>query len=208
MKLVRLFVPVFVLTILLGSCDSFFPSESAINTLTLSPTNRFMKVNDTQQFTATATTIGGTTSDVSNSATWSSSNNSVATVSTTGLVTGKSAPSGLGTATITVSSGGVTQTAAITVTNSTLNSIVITPSSPTITTGSTQQLKATGTLADNSTLDITNLVTWASGDTTKATVSSTGLVTGVATTTSSTVAITATANNGSAITGTVNVTVQ
>ena len=205
MKRARLFVPAFVLVFLLGGCDSFFPSENAIDTLTLSPTNRFMKVNDTQQFKATATTVGGTSSDVSSSATWSSSNNTIATVSTTGLVTAKSAGNGVGTATITASSGGLQQTATITVTGSTLNSIAITPTNPTVTVGQTTQLLATGTFADNSTQNVTAFVTWASSDTTKATVSSTGLVTGVAT---GSPTVTATAQTTAAVTSTVTVTVQ
>jgi uncharacterized protein YjdB len=204
MKLARIYIPFCVLVLLLGGCDGFFPSDSALDSITLAPTNRFMKVNDTQQFTATATTVGGTSSDISSTATWTSSNNSVATV-TAGLVTAKSAGTGLGTATITASSGGISKTAVVTVTAAALNSIAITPASPTVTVGATTQLKATGTLADNSTPDVTNFVTWASSDTSKATVSATGLVTGVA---AGTATITATAQTGSAVTNSVSLTVQ
>lgn len=68
-----------------------------------------------------------------------------------------------------------------TVTNGTtasLVSIAVTPNNPTVTIGKTQQLTATGTYSDNSMQDLSTQVTWASSDTTKATVSSTGLVTG------------------------------
>ena len=64
-----------------------------------------------EQLTATANLSGGGTQDVTQSATWSSSNTSIATVSNTGFVTPGSTP---GTVTISASSGG--QTGQITIT--------------------------------------------------------------------------------------------
>lgn len=57
-------------------------------------------------------------------------------------------------------------------------SIAVTPATPTVTT--TQQMIATATMEDGSTRVVTSLVTWASSDATKGTVSAGGLVTGVA----------------------------
>jgi plastocyanin len=63
----------------------------------------------------------------------------------------------------------------------TLRSIAVSPSNPTIGLGGTQQFKATGTLSDNSTEDLTSQVTWASASPAVATITSTGgLATGVA----------------------------
>ena len=70
----------------------------------------------------------------------------------------------------------------ITVTSSTaatLLSIAVTPQSPTLVRGKTQQLTATGTYSDNSTQDLTTQVAWTSSDTTKATISTTGLASGI-----------------------------
>lgn len=62
-----------------------------------------------------------------------------------------------------------------------LNSITITPETPdNLVAGTDQQFTATGTYSDNTSEDITSKVTWASSDTSVATVSETGLVTGVA----------------------------
>src|SRR6266446_6057485 len=74
-----------------------------------------------------------------------------------------------GAATLTVSS------------SATLQSIAVTPASPTVGIGSTVQFTATGTYSDNSTKNITSSVTWASSNPPFATiVATTGLATGVA----------------------------
>jgi trimeric autotransporter adhesin len=64
--------------------------------------------------------------------------------------------------------------------NATLSSITVTPETPSVQAGKTQQMTATGTYSDGSTKTITSTVDWTSSDTSEATVSSTGLVTGVA----------------------------
>lgn len=61
-----------------------------------------------------------------------------------------------------------------------LTTITVTPSSPSISVGGTQQFTATGTYDDDSTSDITSLVTWVSSSTGVATITSGGLATGVA----------------------------
>jgi outer membrane protein assembly factor BamB len=61
-----------------------------------------------------------------------------------------------------------------------LLSIAVTPGNPSIVNGTTVQLAAKGTYSDYSTQDLTNMVIWSSSDNTKATVSTTGLVTSVA----------------------------
>ena len=61
----------------------------------------------------------------------------------------------------------------------------MTPASPSIAVGTTQQFTATGLFSDNSTENITNQVTWASATPSVATISTTGLATALATGTSS-----------------------
>ncbi len=61
----------------------------------------------------------------------------------------------------------------------TLLSIAVTPQVPAIAKGKTQQLTATGAYSDNSSVDVTMRVNWTSSDTAKATVSATGLVSGM-----------------------------
>jgi uncharacterized protein YjdB len=93
--------------------------------------------------------------------------------------------------------------------NPTLTTITIDPPTPSIGQGATQQLTATGTFQDGSTSTLTggtscsgNTVCWSSSDTTTATISTGGLLTGVAQGTA-----TITAASG-AITGTTTATVD
>lgn len=62
----------------------------------------------------------------------------------------------------------------------TLVSIAVTPASPTVTAQRSLQLTATGIYSDSSTQDLTSQVTWTSSNPAKATIDSAGLVTGVA----------------------------
>ena len=106
---------------------------------------------------------------------WESDDTSVATVSTSGLVTAVAR----GTTTITATSGDKSKTASITV-DLPAARIDVDPSSHTLTSvGATKQLTVTVYDANN---DIITgaAVTWESGDTNVATVNSNGLVTAVA----------------------------
>jgi hypothetical protein len=78
-----------------------------------------------------------------------------------------------------------------------LDSIAITPANPGLPKGETQQFTATGTFDGGSTQNLTTKVTWSSGTTTVATISSGGLATAAATGTSK---ITATLSGISATT--------
>jgi hypothetical protein len=84
----------------------------------------------------------------------------------------------------------------------TLTSIAVTPANPAIQTGATQQFTATGTYSNGSTQNITSQVTWASSNTTVATINSSGLATASATGTS-----TISATQGS-VSGNTTLTVQ
>jgi hypothetical protein len=59
----------------------------------------------------------------------------------------------------------------------TLSSIVVTPATPTISTGTTQSFTATGTYSNNSTQNLTSQVAWTSSSTSVATINGAGLAT-------------------------------
>jgi uncharacterized protein YjdB len=175
------------------SCGDFFPSPKAIVAITISPTSGAVKPGATQQFTATGTLGNNQTQDVTGQVNWSSSNAAVATINQAGLASGVA----LGNATIQAKSSNVIATATLTVSN--VTAITITIASTTIITGGTTQ----ATAVDQSSNNITNTVTWTSSDTSVATVSSTGVVSGV-----SIGSANITASLGSITSGAVSVTVD
>ena len=144
-------------------------------------------VKEVINFTASAIFSDNSTGPLPAAAAWVSSNTAVATiVGTTGAATAV-AP---GSTTITVTSGGLTAHATLTVTAATLNAISITPITPSVAVGLTVQLKATGIYSDGTTADFTANATWATGGPDATVNATTGVVTGV--TVNPSVAVTAT----------------
>jgi uncharacterized protein YjdB len=196
-------LPLFTAVVFWTSCNGFFVSGSSLDHITLSPKAVYLKVGETDNFTASGVTVDGTTSDITSSATWTTGSSTIATVNA-GVVTAVAA----GSTTISAAQSGVTGTANITVGTQALNTTLnVTPSNPTVIAGQTVQLTATATFADGSTRDFTSLVTWSSSNTANVTVSSAGLVSGVTSGQSATITATIATATSSA-TGSVTVTVQ
>ena len=149
--------------------------------INVTPANPSVVFGSTVQYTAQGTYSDSSVVDITASATWSSSNNGIATIDNAGLATGES----VGSATITANLDSIDGTASINVTAPVLVSITITPVNDTVIAGSDLQYIAMGTYSDSSTGDITNSVTWSSTNTAFATISNSpgfeGLATGVAT---------------------------
>ena len=189
----RLLATLLSLTLLSSCGGGFFVSQSTVTSLSLSPTNPTMEVGGTTQFVATGTTAGGTSLDVTSGTTWSSSDPSVATLSSDGLATALAA----GVTTLSAKyEDGSTQTL-ITVSSATLSAITLSPIGASISIGGTQQYTATGSFSDGSSRDVTGSVTWSSSYTNVATISTGGLATGVG---SGSTVITATSGAISALT--------
>jgi uncharacterized protein YjdB len=151
-------------------------TPAALASITVSPSAPSVTAGQTQQFSATGVYTDNSQQALS-SATWTSSNTSVATIDNSGLATAVAA----GTTTITATSNGISGTATLTVTAAvpTLVSIAVAPANPSVTAGSTEQFAATGKYSDGSTQTLTS-VTWASSATAVATIDDTGLANAVA----------------------------
>jgi len=141
--------------------------------VTVGPASATIEVNATQQLTASITPSNATNKNLS----WRSSNTSVATVNSSGLVSGV----GAGNATITVTTEDQGKTA---ISNITVNlpivpvtGVAINPASANVGLGGTQQLNAVIT-PSNAT---NQAVSWNSSDSSIVTVNSTGFITGVST---------------------------
>jgi uncharacterized protein YjdB len=113
------------------------------------------------------------TQDVTNSAIWTSSDGSIATVSASGLASALTA----GSAAITATLGSVVGSTTLTSTAAVLQSVSVAPQNLNMATGTTGQLTATGYYSDSTTQDLTNVATWSSSVGGVASVSTTGLVT-------------------------------
>src|SRR5512146_2638221 len=147
--------------ILTVSCGgSFFVSDSTVTDITLSPANPSIQVGGTTQMTATGKRADGQTTDITPGAAWTVDKPNIATVSSTGLITGVS----VGTAKITATYERGEAFTFATVTSGTLQSITITPSNTSITVGATQNYVATGNYSDGTTQVITTSVTWTSSN--------------------------------------------
>jgi len=129
-----------------------------------------LSVGETQTLSATVTPSNATDKSV----TWSSNNTSVATVSSSGLVTAKSA--GAATITVTTNDGGKKATCSVTVSEPVVSvtGVSIGKTSLSIKVGDSQALVATIT-PSNAT---NKAITWSSSDDSVASVSSSGIVTG------------------------------
>jgi uncharacterized protein YjdB len=170
-----------------------------VASIVVTPNPTSVAVGQTRQLTAVArdasnATISGVTFQ------WSSGSTQTATVDVNGLVTGRAT----GTVSITAAAGSVSGSSSVTVTPAPVASVTVTPSAPTVTAGQTVQLTATLKDAQGNVLT-GRTVTWQSSDLTRATVSSSGLVTTLLTGKGKTVVITATSEG---VSGTSTVTIQ
>ncbi len=166
----------------------------AVTGVTLSPSSYTLSLGHSLSLNAVVSPSDASNDTVS----YTSSDESVATVTSKGVVTAV----GVGSATITVTTadGGYTATSVITVPSVAVTAISLNKSTASLSTGGNTQLTATISPEDATNTDIA----WTSSDATVAKVSSNGLVTGVA---AGTATITATTSDGG-YTATCSVTVS
>lgn len=160
----------------MASCGSNKTTTPTLSSIALTPNpSGNLTVSYSQTFQSTGTYSDGSTTDITTLVTWDSSDPAVATINSNGSATGVE----VGTANITASLDGITSPA-ITLNVISLSSIVVTPNPPDdLAVGSTEQFTAVGYEWTGSKDDINSQVTWASDNTGVATISSTGLATGV-----------------------------
>lgn len=153
-------------------------NTGAVVSVALTPPSPVITTLTTVQLTAIATFQDGSTLDVTSNANtvWTSGTPGVATVNATGLVTGVTN----GTTNVTAAFGGVTSANDLVTVGVAVTALAVSPYPFIISVGGTQQLQAIATLSGGGTSDVTSTAVWTTSDATVATVSSTGLVTGVA----------------------------
>ncbi len=150
------------------------PPTKSLTSIVISPAAPTVALGQSKQLTATGVFSDHSQQDITKTVTWSSAQPSVASISQSGLASGKL----VGSAKLTAKSDSVTATVALTVAAAALVSIAITPHSLSVPKGETQQLSAVGTFSDGSQKTITDSATWLVSPSGIATISATGLVKG------------------------------
>ncbi|MGO9124569.1 MAG: Ig-like domain-containing protein [Terriglobales bacterium] len=150
-------------------------TSATLSSIAVNPPSPSVAAGATQQFTATGTFSDSSMQDLTTQVSWTSSAPLVATVNANGLAASIAA----GQSTITATFGSVSNFATLNVNSAVLTSIAVAPVNPSILVGGTQPFTATGTFSDNSQQNLTGTVTWASSNQVVATISPTGLATGL-----------------------------
>jgi Bacterial Ig-like domain (group 2) len=171
------------LLVLAAGCTGFFVNPT-LTSIDVRPTTPTVKEGNTRQMSATGTYDDGSTKDITGSVDWTTSDDTVATVTSGGLVKGISA----GSADITAAKATVE------------GSTTVTPASISRSgAGQTVDYTATGHFSSGPDQDITEQVTWSVSPTAAANISNSsgtrGQLTTMAVTTATDVTVTATSGN-------------
>jgi Bacterial Ig-like domain (group 2) len=155
-------------------------SNPTVVSIAVKPANASLAPNASLQYSATATLSDGNTSDVTGSATWTSSATGIATISAGGLAKAL-AP---GTSSISAAIGSIKSSTALTVAGTgtgtaTIKTITVTPARTSIPQGSPLQFTATALMSDGTTKDVTSSSQWTTSHPEVATVNAAGLARGV-----------------------------
>lgn len=158
-------------------------TAARLASLSITPATPSIPSGLTVRFTATGKYTDASTQDVTTLVTWSSSAPAIASVSNTTGSQGVATAGATGTTTLSAVDPAtkIQGSTTLTVTDAQLVSIAVTPQSPSIAAGQTQQFTATGTYTDSSTHDLTVAVTWSSSDPNVATISNAAGSQGLAT---------------------------
>jgi uncharacterized protein YjdB len=156
-----------------SASSTFSIAQGAVASVTVTPSPITMVAGQSTQLAAAARDASGSVIS-GKSIVWSSSNTAVAGVTSQGVVTGV----GAGSTTITATIDGVSGTSAVTVSDVPVAKVTVSPQAPTIAALSSTQLTATLTDA-NGNIVSNRVVSWSTSSAAIATVSSTGVVTGV-----------------------------
>jgi trimeric autotransporter adhesin len=149
---------------LLSGCGSTvsFPQTAQLSEIAVGPPESSIAMGLDGHFTATGLFSDGSRRDISAQAVWRSTNPAVASVGKGGIAVAIRP----GATTIMASMNGISGATSLSVTPATLVAIGVTPSNPSIASGLSDQLTATGIYSDNSTHDLTSAVTWSSSNST------------------------------------------
>jgi hypothetical protein len=146
-------------------------TNASLTALQITPAQLSLQLGSVSQLQATGVFSDLSTQDESYSVSWTSSDPSILSIGDDYYSKGTITANAAGTVTITASFMGIIGTTTVTVTPATLMTIQVTPFAPRLPKGFDTYLRATGIYSDNTTQELTYLVSWTSGDQTTAAVS-------------------------------------
>ena len=162
-----------------SSTANVIVSTATLNSITLTPSQANLAPGSTVNFQTTGNYSDGTTANLAGLVSWASDNPAVATAN--GAITTGQSP---GTANITatdIAFPTVSGTAPVLVTQSQLTTITVTPANPTTYVGVNVSFAATGKTQNQTTINLTSSVVWASASPSVATISNASARQGIAT---------------------------
>ena len=163
--------------IVLSGCGGGSVSSSSASSIQITGGSSSLAAGQTMQLTAIETAAFGKTSDVTSSAVWTSANTDVATVSSSGLVTGLKA----GSASLSAKVSTVSGSFSVTIGAPAITRLTLSPANASIMPLGTQAYAVTATYANNTSGALTSGVQWSVLPASVATIGASGVVTGVAT---------------------------
>ncbi len=133
-------------------------SAAALAAIVISTDSTLLAVGRKAQLKAQGTFTDGTSREITNAVTWSSSSPNVVAISPGGVAQAKS----VGTASVSAVLGPVSSAQALTATGAALNAITVNSPQSLLPLGTTTRLTATGTYSDGTAQDLTSSVQWSS----------------------------------------------
>src|SRR5207244_3741606 len=150
--------------------------DAALVSILVTPVSPSIALGLPQQFAATGTYSDGSTQDLTQSVTWTSSLPAVAGIDTAGLASSTS----IGSTSITAALGSVSASSLLTVNSPVPTALFVSPTNPAVFVGDQQQFTATLIYSNGGSQDVTSSVSWTSSNPTVATVGNAGLASGAA----------------------------
>ena len=135
-------------------------TSATLTSISITPISSSIAKGTNKQFNATGIFSDGSKQDITSLVTWSSSNTTIASISNQLGQKGLALGNNTGTTTISAAFRSVSSSANLIVAQPVLSSISVTPSNPVSAVETTQQFYATGIFSDNSTQNLTQLVSW------------------------------------------------
>jgi len=156
-------------------------SSPDLLSLALSKNESTLALGETESILATGNYRGDVTRDITNTVSWTSQNEGIATVGDQEADAGTISSVSVGTTKIIASLNGISAEATVVVDSAALTLLTISNNSTSIFEGSVSQFLATANYTDGSSKAVTEQVTWSSSDLSVASVSATGLVSALST---------------------------